>query len=95
MKKTKGVKNYTKKPVRVKAIRWDGENTDDVQEFIGKRVPKQYSAIEKDKVVAMFINTLEGEMAVSIGDYIVKGVMGEHYPVKPEIFELTYRHDEN
>ena len=38
----------------------------------------------------MYIDTLEGVMTANIGDYIVKGVNGEFYPVKPEIFEKTY-----
>lgn len=38
----------------------------------------------------MYIETLEGTMTASLGDYIVKGVDGEFYPVKPDIFEQTY-----
>lgn len=37
-----------------------------------------------------FIKTLEGDMKVNIGDYIIKGVNGELYPCKPDIFEKTY-----
>ena len=37
-----------------------------------------------------FIATLEGNMQVTPGDYIITGVKGEHYPCKPDIFELTY-----
>jgi hypothetical protein len=36
------------------------------------------------------IQTLEGEMAAQPGDYIIKGVQGEFYPCKPDIFEATY-----
>lgn len=36
------------------------------------------------------IKTLEGNMIANIGDYIIRGVMGEHYPCKPEIFKITY-----
>lgn len=38
----------------------------------------------------LYIKTLEGEMKVSIGDYIIKGVQGEFYPCKPDIFDKTY-----
>ena len=38
----------------------------------------------------MYVETLEGIMTASLGDYIVKGVNGEFYPVKPDIFEQTY-----
>lgn len=38
-----------------------------------------------------FIETLEGTMKANVGDYIIKGVNGEYYPCKPDIFELTYK----
>lgn len=38
----------------------------------------------------LFVKTLEGDMLVSVNDYIIKGVMGELYPCKPNIFEMTY-----
>lgn len=38
----------------------------------------------------MIIHTLEGDMRASVGDYIIKGVNGEQYPCKPDIFEKTY-----
>lgn len=38
----------------------------------------------------MYIETLEGTMKASVGDYIIKGVNGEFYPCKPDIFEKTY-----
>ena len=43
---------------------------------------------EKDKIP--FIKTLEGELAVQKGDYIITGVKGERYPCKPDIFDMTY-----
>lgn len=38
----------------------------------------------------IFIQTLEGQMVADVGDYIIRGVKGEHYPCKPDIFDLTY-----
>jgi hypothetical protein len=38
----------------------------------------------------LFIDTLEGDMQATVGDYIIEGVEGEFYPCKPKIFELTY-----
>lgn len=38
----------------------------------------------------LFIETLEGRMEASLGDWIITGVKGEHYPCKPDIFEMTY-----
>lgn len=37
-----------------------------------------------------YVETLEGRMEVSLGDWIITGVKGEHYPCKPDIFEMTY-----
>lgn len=45
--------------------------------------------IWKDRV-KMYVNTLEGRMDVSVGDWIITGVKGEKYPCKPDIFEMTY-----
>ena len=48
---------------------------------------------QKDRKVwraEFYIATLEGQMDVSIGDWIITGVKGEHYPCKPDIFEMTY-----
>jgi hypothetical protein len=42
----------------------------------------------------LYIDTLEGDMQASVGDYIIKGVEGEFYPCKPQIFELTYENVE-
>jgi hypothetical protein len=36
------------------------------------------------------IETLEGHLNVSVGDWIITGIKGEHYPCKPDIFEVTY-----
>ena len=86
---------YRKKPVVIEAIQWDGLNLEEVKHFAGKSV--QYNIVDTAwrvgkaaPVVNMKINTLEGEMQVSKGDYIIKGVQGEFYPCKPDIFEATY-----
>ena len=53
-----------------------------------RKKPVIIEAYQTDK--EMIINTLEGEMKASIGDYIITGVQGEQYPCKPDIFEKTY-----
>lgn len=74
---------YRKKPVVVEAIQFDGDNFYEVEQFAkGKTF---YEISER-----LFISTLEGEMLVSEGDYIIKGVEGEFYPCKPDIFHKTY-----
>lgn len=75
------MKIYRKKPVEVQAVQWNDENKDEVLEFCGE------ARIKED---SLFIDTLEGTMEASKGDYIIKGVKGEFYPCKPDIFEATY-----
>lgn len=77
------IKTYRKIPVCIKAIKYTGRNLLDCLEFIGGSTG--IASIDK-----LTIKTLEGDMNVSIGDYIIKGVKGEFYPCKPDIFEMTY-----
>lgn len=74
---------YRKKPAVVEAIQFDGDNFYEVEQFAkGKTF---YDILER-----FYISTLEGEMLVSEGDYVIKGVEGEFYPCKPDIFHKTY-----
>lgn len=76
------IKKYRKKPVVIEAVQWVGNNLSDIETFIGRNV--------KNKETTIVIRTLEGDMEASIGDYIIKGVNGEFYPCKPDIFDKTY-----
>ena len=75
------MKIYRKKPVEVQAVRWNGENVGEVLKFCGN------ARLKDDSI---FIDTLEGTMEAKVGDYIIKGVKGEFYSCKPDIFEATY-----
>ena len=77
---------YRKKPVEIEAIQWDGNNTFEVREFCDFGC--DYVSDGRYKVI--IIETLEGKMAARKGDYIIKGVNGELYPCKQDIFEKTY-----
>lgn len=80
---------YRKKPVVIEAIRWTGDNWKEVEAFCGAAV--MFGTIyEPDPVSAAYIHTLEGKMYARPGDYIIKGVKGECYPCKANIFEETY-----
>lgn len=83
------VKKYRKKPVIIEAIQFvdDAERITEISNFVGEGLSIDYS--EKEKPV-LKINTLEGVMIASEGDYIIKGVKGEFYPCKPDIFNNTY-----
>jgi hypothetical protein len=80
---------YRKKPVVIDAVQYDGNFTcldifaiDEVSHFIVSK--------DSDGKQCIKIPTLEGEMIASVGDYIIRGVQGEFYPCKPDIFHLTY-----
>lgn len=86
---------YRKKPVVIEAIQWTGLNLEEVKEFVGKSLT--YDIIDdawklgKGRPhVFMKIKTLEGDMEVFEKDFIIKGVNGEVYPCKPDIFKKTY-----
>lgn len=73
---------YKKKPVVIEAIRFVGSNYEEIREFIGK------NTLCSD--LSIVIPTLEGDIVAQKGDYIIKGVHGEFYPCKPDIFNETY-----
>ena len=77
------MKKYVKKPIVIEAVQYNGNNVQEILNFCGGTV-----------VVGMLneitIKTLEGPLHVSEGDFIIKGVEGEFYPCKPDIFEKTY-----
>lgn len=82
-----------KKPVEVETFQYDG----DLMASNGKYyVPEWAVAADKDGTFKikgqgdLYIATLEGDMLVSVGDYVIQGVNGELYPCKPDIFEKTY-----
>lgn len=77
------INKYVKKPVVVEAIKYDGTNKVEIQEFMDRYLDDTQDGQLK-------IETLEGIMLANIGDYIIKGVSGEFYPCKPDIFEKTY-----
>ena len=74
---------YRKKPVVIEAIQLIDENVDLLVEFCGDK-------IKSHPLTGVVIETLEGDMLASKGDFIIRGVKGEFYPCKPDIFEMTY-----
>lgn len=78
---------YRKKPVVIEAVIWDG-SSHTANTFIGEAFGEDwYYQKDSSNIV---IPTLEGDMVGSMGDYIIKGVNGEFYPCKPDIFAKTY-----
>lgn len=95
---------YRKKPVVIEAVKWTGDNHREMFDFLTNGTkhddPIETSGdnfyIDHYKIEGgLIIKTLEGEHLASIGDYIIKGVAGEFYPCKPDIFENTYEEVNN
>lgn len=83
------VQRYRKKPVEIEAMQYDGRNTVEVAEWLrASDVKVGWSN------AAMIIPTLEGRMEASPGDWIIRGVKGEFYPCRADIFEATYEASE-
>lgn len=74
---------YRKKPIVIDAIKWTGDFNEIVYNFVGIICGET----NKSKLV---IKTLEGNMTANLGDYIIRGINGEFYPCKADIFEKTY-----
>ena len=81
---------YRKKPVVIEALKWDGTNADEIADFMRLNSCMVYGDSEHEDQLYFHIPTLEGEMRASIGDYVIKGIKGEFYPIKENIFLETY-----
>lgn len=81
---------YRKKPVEIEAIRYTLENRDEVIAWCGATHTAIGEYGEEYELENLRIETLEGVMRADLGDWIIKGVQGEFYPCKPDIFAATY-----
>lgn len=83
---------YTKKPVTIEARRFETNNDDGLHMKLlcdWANEPKDKAVVTHDRT-CIYIATLEGTMQADCGDWIIRGVKGELYPCKPDIFEATY-----
>jgi hypothetical protein len=83
---------YRKKPVEIEALLFDGSmvSADHIEQWSdGAAIPVWWKSDEDDQI-AIEIKTLEGTMIGAPGDYIIKGLKGEFYPCKPDIFAESY-----
>jgi hypothetical protein len=94
---------FRKKPVVIEAVQLTWNNWKDICNFLGSIIspenPGRYIPREEasdtcgeagETMIALTIPTLEGNHVAKHGDWIIKGVKGEFYPCKPDIFEATY-----
>ena len=99
------IKKYKKRPISIEALQWTGDNPEEVREFVGdslsydinvdiemikEYVNKRGDLNDNETESYFVIKTLEGNHLTTIGDYIIKGVRGEFYPCKEDIFLETY-----
>lgn len=82
--------NYRKKPVVVQAVQWMGNNWEAIANFHRGDAFTMTSIPDGKGLAALNVSTLEGVMVAMPGDYIIRGVAGEVYPCKPDIFAKTY-----
>jgi len=76
------IEEFVAKPVTVRAIRWTGENLEEIRSFCNNMAFMEGNHL--------YIETLEGTSRARVLDYIVQGVMGEFYPIKPSVMEAKY-----
>lgn len=81
---------FRKKPVVIDAVRWTGNNLYDCISFLGDSFKQHEAERHPGGKSEITIKTLEGQHIASKGDWLIRGVHGEHYPCKPDIFEKTY-----
>ncbi len=85
---------YRERPVVIDAVQWTGSNVDEVIGTFFVEASFRRKDFNRDNGVivggSIIVETLEGEMRADPGDWIIKGVKGEFYPCKPDIFASTY-----
>lgn len=82
---------FTKKPVTIEAWQLSRENGADLAIMCGGQWLSLYGRGDRGEDIShVVIPTLEGKMRADLGDWIIKGVKGEFYPCKPDIFAATY-----
>jgi len=92
---------FRKKPIEIEAVQWDGTAegaTPIIDWILSSDATATYRCSNPDRCAEnggdtphdIQIHTLEGVMTASVGDWIIRGVQGEFYPCKPDVFEATY-----
>jgi hypothetical protein len=76
---------YRKKPIEIEAIQFLPTNVQEVAAWCGASIGDQ-----KTGANSLYVHTLEGIMKATYGDYIIKGIKGEFYPCRADIFEASY-----
>lgn len=77
---------YKTKPCTIEAVQYTGDNVPEIKEFVGDDLVGY-----DDTTRQLSIFTLEGIMRANVYDYIIKGLRGEFYPCKPDVFVKKYQ----
>jgi hypothetical protein len=81
---------YIKKPVEIEAVQFTRNNWDEIKLFTNNTAHTLLIEKRLNGKCTCIIPTLEGQHIATESDYIIKGIKGEFYPCKPDIFEMTY-----
>lgn len=81
---------YRKKPVEIEAMQFNRKNWADVKLFTNEAAHSLIIERRINGVATCIIETLDGHHIATEGDWIIKGIKGEFYPCKPDVFEKTY-----
>jgi len=85
------VKQYRKKPVIIEAVLLTKVDGPDIAQWCNGRWMNLTGRGDRgEDISCVLIKTLEGEMRADLGDYVIKGLAGEFYPCKPDIFTQSY-----
>lgn len=83
---------YRKKPVEIEAMRWDGDNAEDIQVWMGlgfHPVAPADRAKNPESTAELFVNANSRWLGIETGEWVIRDSRG-FYPCKPDIFEATY-----
>lgn len=83
---------YRKKPVEIEAMLWPGKLDTDFNNWLTEKESSStyIKFLTEDALGSLVIPTLEGSMEAEPGDYVIRGIKGELYPCKPQIFKMSY-----
>lgn len=90
------INKYKTRPCEIEAVQWDGTNVLEIEQFAGQAVQwchdcvMRYGDQNPYAGYMLYIHTLEGVMRADVGDYIIRGLKGEYYPCKPDVFSKKY-----
>lgn len=80
------IKSYVKKPIKVRAVQWTGDNTSEIIAFAGNKYIIRESKIVKELMLIGIVKSANAD----VGDYIIEGVDGDYYTCKPDVFEKIH-----